>query len=128
MNKKALVAILLLNSALAFSQEAEFSFEYKTIKLDDAQQGEIVIFEFPFTNSGDAPLIIESISVHCQCTTYEFPKEPVMPGDSATIYVEFNTATVWDYQDRTLLVESNAKKSPHKLRFKIYVDGKDLSK
>lgn len=123
-----LLTILILNSALALGQDAEFSFDHRTIKLDDVEQGEVIDMEFPFSNDGDAPLIISSISVSCKCTQFEFPAEPIMPGDSSVIYVSFNTSTVWDLQDRTLEVHSNAKKSPEKLRFKVFVVGEDLSK
>ena len=84
--------------------------------------------DFPFANDGDAPLIISSISVSCKCTTFDFQEEPIMPGDSSVIHVSFNTSTVWELQDRTLEVHSNARKSPEKLRFKVFVVGEDLSK
>ena len=52
MKSLAVVAILLINSALLFSQGAEFSFDDKNLKLPKTLEGEIVEFAFPFTNKG----------------------------------------------------------------------------
>lgn len=124
----ALIAVSIFSSALAPGQDAELLFEEKTLKLEDATQGETVEIEFPFSNAGEAPLIIEDIKVGCHCTTFDYPKEPIMPGDTGMVTVFFNTTTVWDYQDRTLEVYSNSKKSPIKIRFKVFVQGEDLSR
>ncbi|MCC7302100.1 MAG: DUF1573 domain-containing protein [Bacteroidia bacterium] len=82
------------------------------------KEGEVVTLEYEFKNTGGAPIIITEIKVTCGCTTTEFPKEPVLPGQKGKIKVKFDTKNKFDRQDRTIQVISNATGSPHELRFK----------
>lgn len=119
-----LFLILLLNSALASAQVAEFSFSDPNLRLPKTPEGKVLTFEYPFTNKGTAPLVISEIKVQCTCTKFEFPKEPVMPGASGVIKVTFDTNGKIGYQDRILQVFANTKKSPYELRFRVMVDNK----
>ena len=80
------------------------------------KKGEVVKMEFHFTNTGNQPLIITDAKVECSCTTVEFPKQPVAPNQSGVVVVLFDTKTVYDRQDRSVELLSNAK--PVKIRFK----------
>lgn len=42
---------------------------------------------FDFTNEGDVPLVITKIVTSCTCTKADYPKKPVMPGQSGTIRI-----------------------------------------
>jgi len=124
--KTALALIIIfLNSAFVLGQEAEFSFDEKTtFKFPKTKEGTLLTHTFHFTNTGDAPLIISEYKVACKCTKAIFSKEPVMPGEKGTIKIEFDTQGKIAWQDRTVEIYSNAKKSPLKLRFKVMVDNK----
>lgn len=122
--KRTFLAFFILNSALAFTQVAEFSVLDRTIKLPKTKEGEVVHFQFTFMNHGKAPLIIKEIKVQCSCTKFEFPKDPIPPDGTGVIKVTFDTKGKIGYQDRTLDVYSNAENSPYTLRFKIVVDNK----
>ncbi|MBX7094611.1 MAG: DUF1573 domain-containing protein [Flavobacteriales bacterium] len=119
-----LFLILLINSALATAQVAEFSFKDANIKLPKTPEGELLRFEFPFTNKGTAPLIISEIKVQCSCTKFVYPKEPVPPGGSGVIKVSFDTKGKIGYQDRILQIYANTKKNPTEVRFRVMVDNK----
>ncbi|MBS1634648.1 MAG: DUF1573 domain-containing protein [Bacteroidetes bacterium] len=82
------------------------------------KRGELVKMDFSFKNEGTTPLIITECKVECSCTTIEFPKAPIAPGQTGIIQVSFDTKTVYDRQDRTVEIFSNAPGSPHKIRFK----------
>ena len=118
--------MIILNSAFVLQQSAEFNFLKNTLKFPKTKEGEVLRFQFEFTNSGNAPLVISDIkpTMVCPCTQVEYPQEPVMPGKSAMIKVSFDTKGKIGYQDRILEVYSNATKSPYKLRFKVNVDNK----
>jgi hypothetical protein len=47
-------------------------------------------WDFTFFNSGKAPLLLKNVQASCGCTTPTWPKQPIMPGDSAKITAEFN--------------------------------------
>lgn len=114
---------MFLNSVCAFAQ-AEFSFDKKTIKFPKAKEGETVNHTYHFTNKGNEPLILTNYEVACKCTKAVFDKTPVMPGDKGSIEVIFDTTDKIAWQDRTIMIYSNAIVSPFKLRFKIMVDNK----
>jgi hypothetical protein len=123
--RSTFLSILILFVFSAFSQsKADFRFEKEVLKLGKVKEGEVLNFEFPFTNSGTEPLFITDIKVACTCTKFEYPKSPVAPGEKALIKVSFDTKNKIGYQDRTLEIFSNAKKSPKIIRFKVDVDNK----
>lgn len=122
--KLFLVIIIFLSSKLIFAQP-EIKFDEKTKKFEKTKAGEILKFDYSFTNTGDHPLIISEVKVTCGCTKPEFPQEPVKPGETGIIKVSFDTKGKIGYQDRILEVISNAKNSPEKIRFKGVVDNKE---
>jgi len=54
-------------------------------------EGEKPVVIFTFHNSGTSPLLLKNLKPSCGCTVPEYPKEPIMPGKSGTIKVEFNS-------------------------------------
>lgn len=62
----------------------EFSF-------GDVINGEIVSYDVVLTNDGNAPLEIEYVSTSCGCTIAESDKDVIMPGEHATIHIEFDS-------------------------------------
>jgi hypothetical protein len=46
--------------------------------------------QFEFTNTGTVPLIIQRISAPCGCTTPRYPREPILPGKTGRITVEYH--------------------------------------
>jgi hypothetical protein len=116
-----LLSVLLVCSASVFAQHAELFFEEKLHKFPDTKEGELLVYEYKFVNKGNAPLIITHYNVACSCTKAEFPKEPISPGASGVVKVTFDTKGKIAYQDRTVELFSNSKKSPIKLRFKVMV-------
>lgn len=64
--------------------------------------------DFKFTNTGKEPLIISNAKGSCGCTVPEAPKEPIMPGKSASIHVKYDTKRVGPFT-KQVTVTSNAK-------------------
>ena len=60
-------------------------FEFETHDFGKIKTGDKVSYEFKFTNTGKSPLIITSATATCGCTTPEWPKTPVQPGESGKI-------------------------------------------
>ncbi len=54
-------------------------------------EGEIVEFDFGFTNKGKTPLVIAEAYSSCGCTVPSFPVEPILPGKRSNIHVRFNS-------------------------------------
>ena len=121
MNKAILLAIGLFSSALVFAQDAEFSFTEKTYKFDKIERGDSIVFSYKFVNTGEAPLVIDSIDVECTCTSLDYTYTAIAAGDTSTIEVIFDSQYAIGWQDRTLEIYANTKKKPFTLRFKVMV-------
>jgi len=56
------------------------------------KQNEPVTFVFEVKNITDKPVVVESTSASCGCTTPEKPTEPILPGAVGKIKVVYNAA------------------------------------
>ncbi len=70
---------------------------------------------FTYTNTGKAPLVLSNVRSSCGCTVPSWSREPIMPGQSGTLTVKYNTASVGPI-NKTVTVESNATKNRVVLR------------
>jgi hypothetical protein len=77
--------------------------------------------EFVFTNTGDAPLILSNVRSSCGCTVPKWPRDPVAPGDSASIDVKYDTRRIGSFS-KTITVYSNATETPIILKIKGTVE------
>lgn len=46
-------------------------------------------YRFVFRNTGDVPLVIDSVKSMCGCTRATYDKRPVMPGDTGSIHMTY---------------------------------------
>jgi Protein of unknown function (DUF1573) len=86
------------------------------------EQGEVVKYDFKFKNTGDAMLIITSVNSTCGCTVPSFPRDPVMPGDSGVISVEFNSRGKSNIQKKPITIMANTNPRKTVLNIEIYVE------
>lgn len=49
---------------------------------------------FEIKNTSDKPIVIENAWGSCGCTTPEVPKEPILPGKTTKLKVDYNSATI----------------------------------
>lgn len=49
---------------------------------------------FKFTNTGNGPLVISNAKGSCGCTVPQWPREPIMPGETGYIKVKYDTNRV----------------------------------
>ena len=78
---------------------------------------------FNFTNTGDAPLVIKHAKGSCGCTVPTYPKEPILPGESAQIKVRYDTKRVGPFT-KTVTLTTNESVEKRILRIKGKVDKK----
>lgn len=56
------------------------------------QPQQLIDLVYTVKNTGNADLIIEKVSVSCECTTAELEKSTIPPGESAELRVKFDPA------------------------------------
>ncbi|HET9826645.1 MAG TPA: DUF1573 domain-containing protein [Chitinophagaceae bacterium] len=57
-------------------------------------QGKPVDYYFEITNKTDKPVVVENTWASCGCTTPEKPTEPIAPGSTAKVKVQYNAASM----------------------------------
>jgi hypothetical protein len=81
---------------------------------------------FEFKNTGRADLQLTNVSSSCGCTVPQWPKDPIPPGQSASIKVSYNTNKVgsinknvyvdWNGGERiTLSIKGNVVEPPKEI-------------
>lgn len=87
-------------------------------------EGEVVSYDFAFTNAGKSPLIISSASGSCGCTVPEYPKEPIAPGQAGTLKVTFNSNGKGGHQEKSVTLITNTLQGRQMLFIQAEVEKK----
>ena len=116
---KGFILILSLFFTFAISAQ-EFKFEKEIINYGKIKKGENGKRIFEFTNIGIAPLIIEDIKTSCDCAVPKKPDQPIMPGEKATITVEYDTSNTGGFS-KEIIIFSNAKEPRKRIKIKGYI-------
>lgn len=86
---------VMLFSTAAFSQvkaDALVNFKETTYDFGKIKQGVPVNHEFEFNNVSGKPVVIESATASCGCTTPSWPQAPIAAGKSDKLKAGFNAA------------------------------------
>ncbi|REG88448.1 DUF1573 domain-containing protein [Algoriphagus antarcticus] len=96
------------------------SFEFPAIEHDFGiiKEGEVIEHLFKFTNNGQAPLVISNITASCGCTSPDWTKAPVKPGEEGFVKVVFNSSAKSGAQAPTVSIQANTNPSVTRLRLK----------
>ena len=78
-------------------------------------EGDKVVFDFFFTNTGKSALIISNATATCGCTVPEYPKKPLAPGKTGIIHVVFNTTGKSGMQNKIITLTTNTFKGNEEL-------------
>jgi hypothetical protein len=98
----------MVSSAIATPDAPVMTFETINHDFGKIKEGEKVVYEFKFKNTGKTPLIISNASATCGCTIPEIPKDPVKPGAEGVIKVVFDSTGKSGLQDKVVTITSNA--------------------
>jgi len=82
-------------------------------------------YEFVFTNSGSAPLVLRNVQSSCGCAITEWPREPIPIGEKSIIKVEYDTQKIGSFS-KSIKVYSNGSDQPVVLQIKGIVQNSML--
>lgn len=100
--KKVIFSILaLIIVSVSFAQQK--STDVAVFTTDVVDMGKIPVgtpktVTFTVKNVSKAPLIIETVTPTCGCTTKEFTQEPIMPGKMGKIVATYDAASVQTFE------------------------------
>jgi len=121
--KKLILGIVFAVAGTFATQAQEISFEKDIHDFGTFEQHGNGLYEFKFTNTGDAPLIISNSKGSCGCTVPIWPKAPIAPGASDVIKVKYDTKRIGAF-NKSVTITSNAKTEATKV---IRIKGKTLA-
>ncbi len=90
--------------------QADIQFVEETHDFGVIPQGVPATYTYVFKNTGKEPLIITNAAAGCGCTTPDWTKEPIKPGQKGYVKATYNAASAGSF-NKTVTVMSNAKKS-----------------
>lgn len=100
------------------------SFEKQEVDLGKIDEGDTLVHRFKFKNTGNMPLVISFASASCGCTVPRWPKYPIVPGDTASIGVVFNSKNREGQQHKTVNIIANTIPESNVVAFSVEVTKK----
>lgn len=82
-------------------------YEHTDFDFGSVKEGEKVKHTYKFKNTGSEPLIISSAKGSCGCTVPKWPAEPIAPGATGQIDVEFDSKGKPGKQTKRVTVTAN---------------------
>jgi len=99
-------AFIVTAGAMAQTARTDDFVKFNTTKYDfgKVKQNVPAVYSFELTNTSDKPLVIENAHATCGCTVPEYQKDPILPGKTAKIKVQYNAANGGQF-DKTVYVK-----------------------
>jgi len=106
---------------IAAAEKPTLDFKDTLHDFGQIHEGEVVEYDFAFTNNGKTPLLITSASGSCGCTVPEYPENPIAPGQSGIMKVKFNSQGKNGPQQKSVTIHANTLRNIHMLYIKSEV-------
>ena len=95
-----------------------------THSFGEVVDGDKVNHTYVVENVGDKPLFIANVQTSCGCTVPKFSEEPILPGQTGTVVLEFNSAGKRGNVNKKALIVANATNAPYPISFTAEVQAK----
>lgn len=105
-NTLFLTIILILNSLIGIGQP-KIRFENMRYDFGQVVEGTKVVHNFIFSNIGNQPLIISHVKASCGCTTPSYTRQAVLPGQTGTITVIYDSKNRLGVFNKSIAITSN---------------------
>ncbi|WP_128546597.1 DUF1573 domain-containing protein [Larkinella soli] len=124
--KKAfsLFVVFFAITTVAFAQKGVLKFSSESHDFGKVPQGTPVTYTFEFTNTGTDPVVISNAQPSCGCTTPDWTKSAVLPGQKGFVKATYNAASMGAF-NKNVTVTSNAERSTIVLNLTGEVTAKD---
>lgn len=94
MKKVLFIAMVLIMSLSTFAQQkqviefTEQEYDFGTVKEEDGKVSHV----FEFVNISQTPITITNVRASCGCTTPNWSRQPVMPGESGVVTATYSAS------------------------------------
>ncbi len=94
-------------------QKTSIEFEETNHNFGSLKAGEIVLYTFEFTNTGEHDFRLNDIESDCGCVSTRFIGDVVKPGEKGWIEVELDTSGLVGREYKTIEVHGNSTELKH---------------
>ncbi len=125
---KQLILFLFLGTFLFSNAQPKIDFKKSDHDFGSIKEEKgIVTATFDFKNTGNQPLIINSVKASCGCTTPEWTQQPIAPGKSGSVKVSYNPQNRPGAFMKNVNVYTNTEPSVTSLVVKGKVEPRELT-
>lgn len=116
-----LLAMMTIVGTASAQKMADIAFDKTIINLGTFSETDPVQkCTFTFTNTGDAPLVINQAIASCGCTVPKYTKKPIQPGEKGEISVTYNgRGKMPGHFKKTVTVRTNGQTE----MLRLYIEG-----
>ncbi|RZJ31164.1 MAG: DUF1573 domain-containing protein [Flavobacterium sp.] len=93
------------------------SWKSDTVDVGEIPQNIAKTILFEFVNTGKTEITITNVQPSCGCTTSDYTKTPIKPGETAKVNAVYNASNKGAFT-KTIKVTTNAEEAPKNLTFK----------
>lgn len=117
-----LISLILLSSFVCAQEKDIMTFTETTHDFGTVhEESGRVSYVFTFTNNSMTPITLRNVKASCGCTTPEWSKEPVKPGETGKITVSYATKGRPGTFQKSITITANAGVNDFTKR--IYIKG-----
>ena len=118
MDKQFLLFVFVMLGLQGFAQP-KIQFETPTHDFGTIQEESgPVTHSFMFTNTGNEPVVLSNVQASCGCTTPEWSREPIEPGEKGVVKAEYNPRNRPGVFAKSVTVTANDAEGTHVLHIK----------
>jgi len=122
MKRISFLSLLMVFFSQVVLAQGKFQFERESHDFGRVVEGAVPTYEFRFKNVGTSPITLEYVKPSCGCTSPEWSKEPVMPGDEGVIVVKYNSQGRLGMFNKSITITSDAEEATKVITIKGVVE------
>ncbi len=96
-----------------------------TVNIGKLRAGEIVQYDAWLRNTGEVPLVIIKVETSCGCTSAEYEKRPISPGEKGKFSFRFDSRGMWGMQMKAIEIRTSAGTQVYRLFVQAQVENDD---
>ena len=109
------------------SPVTKIEFQETSFDFGEIQEGTLVTHVFTFKNTGEEPLILIDAKGSCGCTVPEWPRDPIFPGETASITVQFNSKNKAGKRNQKVTLTANTNPQQTFVYLKGTINNEDIA-
>lgn len=85
------------------------------VDIGNIRSGEVVRYDARLRNTGTEPLVIKDVVASCGCTSVEYEKQPIPPGEEGYFSFRLDTRGMWGMQMKTIEIHTSASPGAYRM-------------